>query len=282
MKTFYSPLRYPGGKSKVLPFMKSVIKENFSDKTPFYIEPYAGGSAVGLGLLIDGHVSDIYINDFDPAIYSFWKCVKNNHRKLIKKIIDTEVSVLEWQKQREIYKKGKIGFELGFATLYLNRCNRSGILKAGCIGGYKQEGKYKIDCRFNKKSLIERIEQIAKYKKQINIYRNDTKKFLEREDIREILKHALLYLDPPYYVKGKELYKNYYVASDHKEISSVLKDLRTAWIVSYDNVPEIQELYDDFNKKEFKLTYFAGEVKKGKEVMFFSDHIKSIPNLDII
>ncbi len=270
MRKLYSPLRYPGGKAKVLEFMKELIKQNqFADK-PAYVEPYAGGAAVALGLLLDDYVSEIYINDFDPAIYSFWKyCIKQHPKKFIKKIRDIDVDIDEWKKQVAIYNnpKAKEGFDLGFAAFFLNRCNRSGIIKGGVIGGLEQKGNYLLDCRFNKEDLISRIEKIVA--------------------VKDLLKNCLLYLDPPYYKKGRQLYKNFYTHNDHEEIANIMRNLGGKWIVSYDNHPEICKLYQGFEPREFNLTYFAGyktgkREKTGREIMFFSPGIKLIPNIDMI
>lgn len=277
----YSPLRYPGGKAKVLGFMKELIKNNALPKKPAYVEPYAGGAAVALGLLIEGDVSEIYINDSDVAIYSFWNAIKNEHKKFIKKIKEIPISVAEWDKQSEIYKKGEIGFELGFAAFYLNRCNHSGVMKGGIIGGKEQKGRYKIGCRFNKEALIERIKTIAKFKDKINIYQEDTLSFLQKKEMQSVLKNCLLYLDPPYYVKGHQLYKNHYKAQDHQNIAKIMRELKGFWVVSYDNVPEIQDLYKGFKKQEFNLNYCVGPARKGKEVMFFSEELINIPKLSI-
>jgi DNA adenine methylase len=290
MKKLYSPLRYPGGKAKVLNFMKELLKQNSFAKKPVYVEPYAGGAAVALGLLLEGHVSKIYINDYDPAIYSFWEyCIKKHPFKFIKKIRNIEITMNEWHKQVAVYNnpKRKEGFNLGFAAFFLNRCNRSGIIKGGVIGGLAQVGLYKIDCRFNKENLISRIKAISKHRSQIYIYKEDTKDFLRRKDMRKILSNCLLYLDPPYYKKGCQLYKNFYKHEDHEEIADIMRTLDGNWIVSYDNQTEIQNLYKGFKQLEFNLIYFAGyrtgfREKNGKEIMFFSPKITSIPNLKFI
>ncbi|GBU21857.1 DNA-methyltransferase [Fibrobacteres bacterium R8-0-B4] len=289
MRTLYSPLRYPGGKAKVLDFMKKLLAQNPFIKKPAYVEPYAGGAAVALGLLLDGCVSKIYINDYDLAIYSFWEhCIKNHSKKLIEKIRNINISMAEWHKQAAIYntptRQENGDFNLGFAAFFLNRCNHSGIIKGGVIGGHEQSGKYKMDCRFNKDDLISRINGIAKHKEQIHIYKEDTKVFLKRKDIKKVLKNSLLYLDPPYYKKGSQLYKNFYKPKDHETIAGIMRGLDGKWVVSYDNHPDIQELYNDFEKREFNLTYFAScstgsRKKEGKEVMFFSPDIKVIPNV---
>jgi DNA adenine methylase len=291
MRKFYSPLRYPGGKAKILRFMKELIACNKFSSKPVYVEPYAGGAAVALGLLIEGDVSEIYINDNDPAIYSFWEyCIKQESARFIRKIKSINVDIVEWHKQVAIYKKGKVSFELGFAAFFLNRCNRSGIIKAGPIGGLSQSGIYKINCRFNKNDLISRIKIIVGLKDKIHIYGEDTKTLLQRADLQKVFKNCLLYLDPPYYKKGRQLYKNFYNHDDHTDIAKIMKKLNGQWVVSYDNKTEIKDLYKWVGAertKEFNLTYFAGfktgaRQKDGQEIMFFSKSLKSIPALSFI
>ena len=279
MKKIISPLRYPGGKSKVLSFMKELIEENYSVKKPVYVEPYAGGAGVALGLLINGYVSKIYINDIDPAIHAFWWSVKNKPMALINKIRKAEITIKEWRKQKSIYKNADTRnmFALGFATFFLNRCNMSGVLEGGVIGGLKQNGKYKMTARFNKEDLIKRIKLISKHRKNIILYKKDTYKLLKSK--KDIFKSCLLYLDPPYYEKGHQLYKNHYAHDDHQKLSELMRTLKGNWVVSYDNVTEIKQLYKGFKRKEFNLTYFAGKIKRGKEIMFFSPKLKFIPNV---
>lgn len=272
----FSPLRYPGGKAKILDFMRYLIIYNFKGKKPIYVEPYAGGAAVALGLLLNNDVSEIHINDFDKAIFWVWKNIIDHSKEFIKKIRKTNVTLKEWYRQREIYDKGNEGFDLGFATFFLNRCNHSGIITGGCIGGLAQDGKYKIDCRFNKEELIQRIKCISAVSNRIKLYNEDTAKLLTRN--KDEFKNCLLYLDPPYYEAGHKLYQNHYNDSDHKEILKIMKKLGGYWIVSYDNKPFIVDLYKDFHPYYFSLTYCANSIREGKEVIFFSKKIKHIPD----
>lgn len=278
--TQLSPLRYPGGKVKVLNFIVEVLKKNNAVGAE-YVEPYAGGAAVALGLLVGGYVSKIHINDIDEGIYNFWKSAIYDSDNFIKKIEDTSIDIHEWLKQKEIFKNPKdhTSLEIGYATFYLNRCNRSGILTAGCIGGKSQAGNYKIDARFNKKELIRRINLIASYRDRINLYNVDTLTLLQSH--KESFKKMILYLDPPYYIKGSSLYKNFYNHEDHLNISNLLRSIDGSWIVSYDNVPQIVDLYKDLQKKKFSLNYSAGTAKRGNEIMFFSNNL-SIPRARII
>ncbi|CCY24121.1 dNA-methyltransferase [Brachyspira sp. CAG:484] len=270
----YSPLRYPGGKGKIAKFMKQFIKDNF-DELPVYVEPYAGGSELALTLLIEGYVSEIWINDKDNGIYCFWYSILNHTEQFIQKIENIKVDIPTWKVQKYIYKNQDEYniLEIGFATFYLNRCNFSGVIKGGPIGGVNQFGKWKIDARFNKGELIKRIRKIAEYNENIKLYNKDTIELLEENE--KIFERCLLYLDPPYFNKGNQLYTNHYKYQDHAKIAKCVNGLKGKWIVSYDNTPEIIDLYKfvESNKiREFNIAYSAaeGKNKKGKEIMFFA------------
>lgn len=272
---FFSPLRYPGGKGKVSDFFKNIIQDNnLLDGT--YIEPYVGGGSVALSLLINEYVNNIIINDKDISIYAFWYSVLFETDVLCKMIQDSPINMDIWKKQKCI-QQNKINedyISLGFSTFFLNRTNRSGILNAGVIGGNNQIGNYKMDVRMNKKDLIRRIQRIADYSDRITLYNSDAVELISKID-PNLQDNSIYYFDPPYYIKGKGLYMNYYMDKDHQDIANTIKEIRNnhKWIVSYDNVPFIRNLYQEFRQKEFELNYYAGTVSKGKEVMIFSDNI---------
>lgn len=268
---FYSPLRYPGGKNKLAKFVAKICIDNSIDG--HYVEPYAGGASVALRLLIDGYVSEITINDVDRSIYAFWYSVLFKTKKLCRLIEETDITVENWKKMRDIQKnKNKATLlDLGFSTFFLNRTNVSGILNGGIIGGLAQEGTYKIDCRFNKKELVKKIKKIAKHKKNIHLYQKDAVKL-----IKEISKNkkTIFYFDPPYYLKGKSLYMNYYDHDDHEKVSKMIKKIKNAkWIVSYDNVPQIKRLYKEYKPLSFSYFYTAHKARLGNEVLFFSNNL---------
>lgn len=270
---FYSPLRYPGGKNKLAKFVSLVCEKNHING--HYVEPYAGGASVALYLLVNGFVKEITINDFDRSLYAFWYSVLNHTNKFCKMIEDTQVSMENWYIQRDIQKnKDKADLlTLGFSTFFLNRTNRSGIINGGVIGGLDQRGNYKIDCRFNKEELIDRIKFIAIHKKNINLYNLDALQLIKTMQQKTRSKNVIFYFDPPYFLKGQSLYMNAYEPSDHKEVSEKIKSIKNArWIVSYDNVPQIQALYKGVNvqKKNYSFIHIAYEPREGKEVLFFS------------
>lgn len=272
---FYSPLRYPGGKKKLSAFIAKICIDN--NINGHYVEPYSGGASVALFLLLEGFVERITINDRDRSIYAFWHSVLNKTEELCEMIENTELTIIEWKKQKEIQtnKKTVDLLTLGFSTFYLNRTNRSGIINAGVMGGIKQNGNYLMNCRFNKANLIQRIRTISQHKKNIRLYKKDAIKLIDKIEQEAKNENIVFYFDPPYYLKASTLYMNHYENKNHKKVSDKIKAIENIkWIVSYDNVPEIQELYSECTKKEFSFKHTAYEIREGKEILFFSKNIE--------
>jgi DNA adenine methylase len=269
-----SPLRYPGGKWRFAPFFARLISLNFK-QPPTYIEPYAGGASLAISLLLSGKVADIYLNDLDPAIYSFWHSVLKHTDDLVELIERIPVTPQEWMRQKSIYAEGcNAGrLRLGLATFFLNRTNHSGILNGGMIGGKNQSGKWKVDARFNRRELVRRIRTIAAHGNQVHLSNRDAADFV-RDHQRN--KHKLMYLDPPYYRAGQRLYLNAYRPDDHADVKEIVLRFRCKWVVSYDNVPEIRELYCGQRSRRVNLLHTARTAREGNEIMFFSPEL-SIP-----
>jgi len=267
----FSPLRYPGGKGKLASYLAELLPLNGLEGA-HYAEPFAGGAAVALELLFLERVHHIHINDIDPCIYAFWHSAVYNTEALIEKISKTEISVETWLAAREV-KRNPMSYstlDLGFSTFFLSRTNRSGILNGGIIGGLNQEGEWKIDCRFNKEELISRIRRIGFFRSRISVRNLDASKFLT-EYIDAIRHQCFLYIDPPYYVKGAYLYENHYSHEDHAQLAKIVSGVkRHKWVVSYDNVEQIREIYRDYEQEQFDINYSARSYARGTEVMIFS------------
>lgn len=272
MLLFPTPLRYPGGKGRLTQFLGGVIEMNgLADG--HYVEPYAGGAGAALGLLFLEHVRRIHLNDISRSVYAFWHSAVKQPEALCRMIAETPATVAEWRRQQQVQKHATKAshLELGFSTLFLNRTSRSGILDAGIIGGKRQTGAWKIGARYNRKALIGRIERIARYSHRISIYRFDAARFI-REVLPNLPLRTLVYLDPPYFVKGKGLYEDHYQPSDHAAIAALVQErIRQRWLMSYDNAPEIDSLYRERRKQVFSLHYSANDRFYGKEVMILSD-----------
>lgn len=268
----YSPLRYPGGKSRLAPFISLLIQKS-KIKNPIYVEPFAGGAGVALSLLLNSVVDEIVINDYDKAIYSVWRALLTETDGFIELIEDTPLNIEEWRTQKRIFdeQRNKYSLELGFAAFYLNRTNRSGILSnAGPIGGFDQTGNYLIDVRFNRRELVRRVREIAGRKSKIHLYNKDIRSFLKKYMFK-YQERAFIYFDPPYYNKGKALYKNFFSPADHQEIFECICELDCPWLVTYDDVPEIREIYSSYVGRRYDLIYSLANNGKNSERMFLSD-----------
>lgn len=272
MKPSISPLRYPGGKASIFNMTSEIVTDHGYVGSQ-YIEPYAGGCGLALSLFFNEVVEELYLNDIDRSIWALWYSILNDTENLIERIKEISINMDEWYLQKDIQKnKNTAGvLELAVSTIYLNRTNRSGIIKAGVIGGKNQDGNYKMNCRFNKERLIEQIVRISKYKDKIKFYNMDAIDFVNHIESLNLPKPILM-VDPPYYNKGKSLYTNFYVHNDHVSISNKLRDTYLPWLLTYDNTIEISELYKEYDQYSFSINYSAAIKRKGSELLITSKH----------
>ena len=275
---FYSPLRYPGGKGKLEPFMELLI-ERTGHIGGTYVEPFAGGAGIALELLEKNIVNKIVINDLDKGVYSFWKAILTDTDKFINDIRTIPLTIDEWNRQRAVLEDNRrYSYELGFATFYLNRTNRSGIIKGGVIGGVEQSGTWRMDARFNRNELIERILKIARQKKQIHIYNKDVNSFI-RNYLPRYEENAFVYFDPPYFGKGKQLYLNFFSYDDHVRIEKMINNqVNCDWVITYDDVQEIADIYQNHILRRFDLNYSVAVKRKASEIIIFR-RLDMIPNV---
>jgi len=272
MSHFCSPLRYPGGKNCIFPFVSKLLYENELIGAT-YAEPYAGGAGLALRLLFNEYVEKIYINDLDKSIYAFWFSVLEHSDEFCDWLENIDASMENWFLYKKIQneKMTKDLLELAKSTFFLNRTNVSGIIKGGVIGGIEQKGRYKIDARLNKKELIDRIQKIKQFKKRIFISNLDALIFIEKMEKKS--KETFIYIDPPYLQKEADLYINSYTKSDHKNLSRRAHRMKEKWMISYDYHDLIMNLYSSKNKMLYKLSQSASN-RTGNEVLIFPDSIE--------
>lgn len=271
-----SPLRYPGGKTKLYNKVSKIITENMLQGCT-YVEPFVGGAGLAIKLLDNNIVNNLIINDFDYHIYCFWYCVIHHHSELIELINSTPITLVERELQKNIFNNtNKYSMlEVAFSTLFLNRTNRSGVLKAGPIGGQKQDGKYLLNCRFNKEKIIEKILHITQFRDNIELFNLNAIDFIEI--INQNCGQLFVNFDPPYYNKGAELYTNFFVDNDHIQLKKAIDNVKHPWITTYDYCEFIENLYQEYRHEIITLSYSAGKSKKGHELLFYSNDLH-IPN----
>ena len=268
MAKVYTPLRYPGGKSALAEFVWHTIELNGFTEIP-YCEPFAGGAGVAMNLLLQGKVKSVILNDLDTGIYSIWYAIFNDTEWFIEAINNTEITLAVREQQKKVYNELKDSYgysrDLAFATFFLNRVNYSGILTGGPIGGKEQKGKYKLDCRFNKQSLIDKIKEIAKYRDNVQLFHMDAVELLKTQSI------IFVFADPPYWQAGDMLYE---ASVEHSKLAKVLcesKDIH--WIATYDNNINVANVYEEYgaHSKLFELQYSASRKRKELECMFYKN-----------
>lgn len=268
----YSPLRYPGGKSRIFPFVSHLLEEN-GMRGIAYAEPFAGGAGLALKLLIEGWVDHIYINDLNSSIYTLWKVILTKTEEFCEWLSNVDITMDNWKKYKEMQRKQSFHDELEIAqsTFYLNRTNVSGVIKGGPIGGLSQQGKYKLDARFKKDVLLKKIRLIAQYKNKIHLSNEDGIRFLK--NISRKHEDIFVYLDPPYYRKASDLYMNFFRDKDHDMLCAAISKFRKYWLISYDKENYILNLYEKYSKIEYQLAQFASN-RMGKEVLIFDKKLK--------
>ena len=278
-----SILRYPGGKSQLKNFIVELLKDNKMEEAT-YIEPYAGGAGLALSLLMSGHVNKIIINDYDISIWSIWNAVLNHPEELKERISKEEITIENWFKHKKIFSDLKdisklsdrdLLLKLAFSTLFLNRTNVSGVIKGGVIGGINQTGNYKLDCRFNKKTLIKKIDKISSFSSSIELHNLDAVNFVESVVLKQNENKTFVFFDPPYYGKGPELYSNFYKHHDHLILAKVIQDsnLKCRWITTYDECEEIKSMFDTSRGYVYSLKYSLADKRNASELMFISENL---------
>jgi len=247
-----SPLRYPGSKKRLVLYLCEIIKYNKLNPDVL-IEPFAGGGNIALHFLLNQIVNKAIIADKDKLIYSFWNVLFSNPDYLIDFIKKVKVNLNNFYRYKEMARNFENYEEekLAEACIYLNRTSFSGIMTdiVGPLGGKNQQSQYKIDCRFNKKTLIEKMKYISSLSRNVIVLSFDWKDTIKyaQDWVRnkKRLDRLFFYFDPPFFNKANDLYRCYFNKEEHKQLYEEIICLNYDWVLSYDNAPEIRRLYSN-------------------------------------
>ena len=248
-RKYLSPLRYPGGKRKLVTHVAASLDRHGMPKVDRLIEPFTGGAAMSIALIEAGVAREAILNDLDPLVSAFWAAVfsKHNH-KLADRILDAKVTLDQWEKQKASDPSDIV--DRAFKCIFLNRTSFSGSLNAtaGPLGGKAQTSANPIECRWNAKELAARICELGQLAGQMRVHSKDFRSLVGSYRAAHARKPdtlALWYFDPPFFHKADKLYRFWFEDKDHRDLKRCLDRLDEPWILSYDSCPEARRLYQD-------------------------------------
>lgn len=249
---FVSPLRYPGGKRKLVDHIATKIVDAV-ERPLLFIEPFAGGAAVSLNMLVQDWADHVVLADLDPLVGNFWRVVFGPQRQFdeLRRWTETSaVTLKDWYEVKAMLCATPV--EYAFKCLYLNRTSFSGVLnqRAGPIGGHAQASEYTVDCRFNKDRIFSGLDRLRDHRKRV-VYAGvkDYRQIAKLKRVRDLMvrdQSVVWYLDPPFFRKAEYLYNKWFDHSKHLALKNWIEnDLVGHWLLSYDNVPEALQVWGD-------------------------------------
>lgn len=286
MSIEYSPLRYPGAKAQLAPFIAMLFDHNeFYDYS--LAEPFCGGGSISINMLVHSVVDEVHINDLCPYVYSFWRLVADGPEELCRKIWDTEVTIEEYGRQKEIAREpdGWSGLELAFCAFFLSRVGFGGrIYKTGVRGGVNQDKEWRIDDNYNKKKSVAKIEAIHTMfgLGPIKVYNMHFMQFLEH--LNKNVRDVFIYMDPPYYDDKTKFYRFNFKHDDHERMAKYMQDAcRHPWVTSYDDRQEIIDMYPyaKHTRKRFKYSFNKKAYEKREDAHRASELILHSPSVRV-
>ncbi len=278
-RTVLSPLRYPGGKRRLAPYVAATLAEN--DLRPnVFVEPYAGGASVALELLHFDLVDKVVLGDQDALITSFWQTVVSDVDWLCEQVEQISLDLALWERMKVGRFRSRRSMAL--ACLYLNRTSFNGSLhpSAGPIGGKAQVSEYAIGCRFPRERLIQRLRACAAMGDRIEVAApQDAMRTLRetRDRAHRDERSVFFYLDPPFWSKSDKLYRRSFTELDHEHLADALHWVSDPFLLSYDPAPEVVELYKGHRAATtalIELLYTGSARSAGRELV-----ISNLPKL---
>lgn len=266
VRSVATPLRYPGGKSVLSAHVARLVEA--CGCRDMYVEPYAGGAGVALRLLAEGKVSGIVVNDVDAGVHAFWDAVVNDHARFMRLFDRVDPTMGQWRHWRAVLRDPSDELERGFAFFFLNRTCRSGIVDGGVIGGLAQQGRYRVDARYNKSALRDRLGFLGRNADRIEVRGSDGADVVRARAGRA---GVFVYADPPYVAKGASLYASAFDEARHGMLADALTGCRDGvWMLTYDDAPLVRELYAGLPGGLYSLRYSAARHCAARELMVYS------------
>ena len=285
MKPSVTPLRYPGGKTWLLDYVKAFARFHKLSSTTI-VEPYGGSASISVGLIRSQLVTDATVCERDPLIVAFWNVAIHRNEELIEYLSSLEINMETWYGLRRYLDLEKTNLqnelEAAGAFLFFNRTNYSGIIKGGPLGGKKQLSKYKLNCRFNKGRIADKIRSLKALEDKLKIIQIDGLEYMKNHALQSP-DNVFFYVDPPYYGAGKDLYRFYFTDFDHQQLSAFLTGTEIPWLLSYDDAEFIRNLYQKKSNLPVYTDYQSGHLRRGVKELLISNYVipPASPNVTI-
>lgn len=235
----YSPFRYPGGKTWLVPLVVRWLHHRPA-RPMHFIEPFAGGAIVGLTVAIENLAEHVTLVEIDEQVAAVWKTlIYGDYRWLAERIAGFEMTPA--QVEAVLSERPASIEERAFQTIVRNRVNRGGILAPGA-GRIKQgENGKGLKSRWYPQTLCKRILKIGEARARMTFIEGDGLQVLEQH---ASLPETVYFIDPPYTAAGKKagtrLYTHYEV--DHAKLFALVASMRGDFLMTYDNEPTLREL----------------------------------------
>jgi len=234
-----SPFRYPGGKTWLVPYVRTWLS-SLSPKPRVLIEPFAGGGIVGLTAAFEKLAEHVVLVEKDADVASVWHAILGGQADWLARQI--EQFDLTPQRVREVLgKQPQTQRERAFATILRNRVQRGGIMAPGGSLMKNGENGRGLRSRWYPETLAKRIRTIAAIRNRITFIQGDGLEVIAAYADDE---GAAFFVDPPYTVAARRLYQHWEV--DHRKLFALLRNTSGNVLLTYDNTREIVALAEEF------------------------------------
>jgi len=278
-------LRYPGGKSKLLSHITPHITEQIEQNENIlnYCEPFIGSGAVTYNILKKkNHIKKIILNDKDYTLSCLWNSILFDFEELEEKILHYQPSVVDFfhfkevltRSEESLLEENKVDLSLKKLAIHQMSYSGLGVRAGGPIGGKKQKSSYNISCRWSPKSIIKKFTRLRRTLLEYQISSNKVYCMDYKKIIKKANEHTIMYLDPPYYLKGRDMYACSFNDKDHEELAQALFHTKSKWILSYDDCEEIKDLYKWTYISDFDAKYYIKTIRNKKEILIFSPNYR--------
>ncbi|HET7625220.1 MAG TPA: DNA adenine methylase [Verrucomicrobiae bacterium] len=234
-----SPFRYPGGKTWLVPYIRSWLA-NRNSRLNILIEPFAGGGISGLTAGFENLADHIILVERDSNVAAVWHTILSGQADwLANRILDFKLS--RENVNAILCREPQTQREKAFAVILRNRVQRGGIMAPGAGLVKTGENGRGLHSRWYPETLARRIREIAATRDKFTFIEGDGFEIIHRYADDE---NAAFFVDPPYTVASRRLYPHWQI--DHRKLFALLANIKGDVLLTYDNTREISSLASEF------------------------------------